>query len=162
MNQNLQKVALHSVQQNKFLSASTDGKNVNFSATSIGPKEIFYVFYEDQKIILQNCETKKYITILKNGNLECNAYKIGEFEKLTILQAKNEVTGPNQFNLKSHHGKFLTAEENGNAIANKDKAKSCEVFNFYSPPAKVYEQQGFGDFKAAGSEEDPSTWTALW
>ena len=146
-----QQVALHSVQHNTFLSVPANGKNVNFKATTIGPNEIFNVFYEGNNCILQSVATGKYITVLRNGKLECLVDKIGGFEKLQISQAtSDDVKGPNQFNLKSYHGKFLSAQPNGDLIADRDKAKGYELFEFYYPQSQGYGGQFGPAYAQAG------------
>ncbi|MCB1025449.1 MAG: hypothetical protein KDB79_13720, partial [Acidobacteria bacterium] len=120
---------------NKFLVAEKDG-NANANRPSAGPWETFIIYrvgalsYRGevrygQTVTLKSVSNVKYLVAEDDGRLNANRPSSGDWEKFRIIYSSNPgaqggvVNFSHKISLRSFHNKFLVAEENGRANANR-------------------------------------------
>jgi len=80
----------------------------------------------------------KYLVAEADGRLNANRDRIGSWEKFTILDPNNtastrEVKYGDTISLRSYHGKYVVAEADGRANANRDAIGEWEKWTILDP-----------------------------
>ncbi len=80
----------------------------------------------------------KYLVAEADGRLNANRDRIGSWEKFKLLDPNNtgstrEVKYGDTISLRSHHGKYVVAEADGRANANRDAIGAWEKWTVWDP-----------------------------
>ena len=109
----------------KYLVAESDG-TANANRGAVGPWEKFTLVTHPNGSVSLRSHHGKYLVAESDGRLNANRSAIGPWEKFRAHYSGGGGPSPpkpvhTSVTLLSHHGKFVVAEPNGQAHANRDK-----------------------------------------
>ena len=116
----------------KYLVAEKDG-SVNADRTAVGPWEKFTLITHPDGSVSFRSHHGKYLVAESDGRLNANRTAMGPWEKFRVRYSGGTqpavavgAASPmkpkySTVSLMSHHGKYVVAEPNGKAHANRDK-----------------------------------------
>ena len=94
----------------KYLTAKSDG-GVNANEQTVGLPQIWTIkFKGDDKVDIKGAY-EMYLGALQNGEMYANVGYSRHWETFTVSRLEN-----GHFSIKSHHGKYLVAKEDGSLI----------------------------------------------
>ena len=116
----------------KYLVAESDG-SANANRAAAGPWEKFTLITHPDGLVSFRSHHGKYLVAESDGDLNANRSAIGPWEKFRACYSggtRPTVTTPVKstpviVTLLSHHGKYVVAEPDGEANANRDKVWVC-------------------------------------
>ena len=124
------KVVLKSY-HNRFLCAESSGNAVCNREKALG-WETHTVVQQGGRIGLRSCHNK-YLSAQSNHSLQWNRDVLNAWELFTvtvheILPDDLDLSKRCKISLRSHHGRFMCAESNGQITCNREKALGWETF----------------------------------